>query len=103
MKLQPEQVIVRPLALTEKATRLRSISTKGTKVVFEVAPDANKIQIRDALEKLFKVKVLSVNTLVQRGKVKRVGRRELKRPNWKKAIVTLRKGDNIDFFSEAQE
>jgi large subunit ribosomal protein L23 len=98
MKL--EEVIIRPLALTEKATRLKA---DYNQVVFEVARDANKIQIREALERLFKVKVLSVNTLVQRGKVKRVGRRELKRPNWKKAIVTLRKGDNIEFFSEAQE
>jgi large subunit ribosomal protein L23 len=95
-----EEVIIRPLALTEKATRLKA---EYNQVVFEVARDANKIQIREALERLFKVKVLSVNTLVQRGKVKRVGRRELKRPNWKKAIVTLRKGDNIEFFSEAQE
>lgn len=100
MKLQLEEIVIRPLALTEKATRLKAESNQ---VVFEVARDANKIQIREALERLFKVKVLSVNTLVQRGKVKKVGRRELKRPNWKKAIVTLRKGDNIEFFSEAQE
>jgi large subunit ribosomal protein L23 len=98
--MKSEEVIIRPLALTEKATRLKA---EYNQVVFEVARDANKIQIREALERLFKVKVLSVNTLVQRGKVKRVGRRELKRPNWKKAIVTLRKGDNIEFFSEAQE
>ncbi|HEX2878560.1 MAG TPA: 50S ribosomal protein L23 [Polyangiaceae bacterium] len=98
--MKAEEVIIRPLALTEKATRLKA---EYNQVVFEVARDANKIQIREALERLFKVKVLSVNTLIQRGKVKRVGRRELKRPNWKKAIVTLRKGDNIEFFSEAQE
>jgi large subunit ribosomal protein L23 len=98
--MKVEEVIIRPLALTEKATRLKAMNNQ---VVFEVARDANKIQIREALERLFKVKVLSVNTLVQRGKVKRVGRRELKRPNWKKAIVTLRKGDSIEFFSEAQE
>lgn len=98
--MKPEEIVIRPLALTEKATRLKAESNQ---VVFEVARDANKIQIREALERLFKVKVLNVNTLVQRGKVKRVGRRELKRPNWKKAIVTLRKGDNIEFFSEAQE
>jgi len=100
MKRLPEQIILRPLALTEKATRVKA---SFNQVVFEVAPDANKIQIRDALERLFKVKVLRVNTLVQRGKVKRVGRRELKKPNWKKAIVTLRAGDHIEFFSEAQE
>ena len=100
MKLVPEQIILRPIALTEKATRLKATLNQ---VVFEVARDANKIQIRHALEKLFNVKVLRVNTLIQRGKVKRVGRRELQRQNWKKAIVTLRAGDDIQFFSEAQE
>lgn len=100
MKLHPQEIILRPVALTEKATRLKA---SFNQVVFEVARDANKIQIREACERLFNVKVVSVNTLIQRGKVKRVGRRELKRPNWKKAIVTLRAGDNIDFFSETQE
>jgi len=52
---------------------------------------------------LFGVKVLSVNTLVQRGKVKRMGRATGKRHNWKKAIVTLREGDDISFFSEAEQ
>ena len=71
--------------------------------MFEVSPKANKIQIRQAVEELFDVKVTSVNTLVQRGKVKRVGRRSLKRPNWKKAIVTLREGDDIQFFEESED
>jgi large subunit ribosomal protein L23 len=100
MTLTPENIIVRPIALTEKATRLKAAHNQ---VVFEVAREANKIQIREAVEKLFDVKVVSVNTLVLRGKVKNVGRRPLKRPNWKKAIVTLRKGDDIQFFDEAKE
>jgi large subunit ribosomal protein L23 len=100
MNRTAQQIILRPVALTEKATRLKASSNQ---VIFEVARDANKIQIRQALEQLFNVKVERVNTLIQRGKVKTVGRKEMKRPNWKKAIVTLRKGDQIEFFSEAQE
>jgi large subunit ribosomal protein L23 len=97
--MSPEEVIKRPIALTEKAAALR----EENKVVFEVSPRANKIQIRDAVEKLFEVKVVHVNTLVQRGKPKRLGRRMSKRNNWKKAIVTLREGDDIQFFDESEE
>jgi large subunit ribosomal protein L23 len=64
---------------------------------------ANKIQIRHAVESLFKVKVTDVNTLVQRGKPRRLGRIEAKRPNWKKAIVTLAEGSDIQFFDESKE
>ena len=67
-------------------------------VVFEVARDANKIEIRHAVETLFKVTVTDVRTLVVRGKVKRVGRFSGRRPSWKKAFVTLKPGDNIEFF-----
>jgi large subunit ribosomal protein L23 len=94
--MTPEQIIKRPIVLTEKATVLKE---NLNQVVFEVDLAANKIQIREAVEKLFDVKVADVNTLVQRGKVKRLGRREYKRPNWKKAIVTLRAGENIEFFA----
>ncbi len=97
--MSPEEVIKRPIALTEKAARLR----EENKVVFEVAPAANKIQIRHAVEALFDVKVTEVNTLVQRGKQKRMGRRLAKRKNWKKAMVTLREGDEIQFFDESEE
>jgi large subunit ribosomal protein L23 len=100
MLLAPEEIIRRPIALTEKATRLKS---EDNLVVFEVALTANKVQIREAVEALFDVKVTSVNTLIQRGKVKRAGRRNLKRPNWKKAIVTLKEGDDIQFFGESEE
>jgi large subunit ribosomal protein L23 len=98
--MSPEQVIRRPIVLTEKATVLRE---KNNQVVFEVARDANKIQIKDAVQKLFKVSVTSVNTMVMRGKDRRMGRGYAKTQNWKKAIVTLKAGDSIDFFSEASE
>jgi large subunit ribosomal protein L23 len=97
--MNPEHIIKRPIALTEKASRLK----ENNQVVFEVAPEANKVQIRDAIETLFDVKVTDVNTLVQRGKRKRMGRRLAKRRNWKKAIVTLRTGDDIQFFEESEE
>jgi large subunit ribosomal protein L23 len=97
--MTPADIIKRPIALTEKAARLK----ERNKVVFEVALGANKIQIKHAVESLFNVKVTDVNTLVQRGKPKRLGREELKRPNWKKAVVTLQEGDDIQFFDESKE
>lgn len=96
--MKPSDIIKRPIALTEKASRLR----EQNQVVFEVALRANKIEIKSAVEALFSVKVTDVNTLVQRGKVKRVGRELGKRPNWKKAVVTLREGDDIQFFDESK-
>ena len=97
--MSPEHVIKRPIALTEKASLLK----EQNKVLFEVAAQANKIEIRLAVEALFNVKVVDVTSLIQRGKTKRVGRRILKRPNWKKAVVTLREGDDIQFFTETEE
>ena len=95
----PESVIRRPIILTEKANLLRT----SNQVVFEVARSANKVEIRDAVQKLFNVKVTSVNTLVMRGKDRRMGRGVAKLQNWKKAVVTLKEGDTIDFFAEAAE
>ncbi len=88
-------IIVRPLILTEKGERLRE---EQNKIFFEVAMAANKIEVKEAVEQLFNVQVIDVNTLVVRGKPGRIGRRSAKRPNWKKAIVTLREGDTIEFF-----
>jgi large subunit ribosomal protein L23 len=68
------------------------------KVLFEVAPRASKIEIKRAVEKLFNVEVVDVNTVNVRGKTGRIGKRFGKRPNWKKAIVTLVEGDKIEFF-----
>jgi large subunit ribosomal protein L23 len=102
-----QSIIKRPL-LTEKSARLRetggaaSAPAEGTsyaqKVVFEVARDANKVEVRAAVEALFKVSVAHVRTIVVRGKQKRIGRFSGQRPSWKKAFVTLKPGDNIEFF-----
>jgi large subunit ribosomal protein L23 len=92
--LSPENIVNRPIILTEKSNRLR----EQNKVIFEVAPDANKIQIKDAIQKLFKVTVLEVNTMRYRGKDRRMGRGYAKLQNWKKAIITLKEGDSIQFF-----
>jgi large subunit ribosomal protein L23 len=88
------QVIKRPL-ITEKG--MQSNEEHNT-VVFQVDPRANKLLIKQAIEALFQVKVLEVNTLNMRGQKKRVRMREGKKPDWKKAYVTLREGDTITFF-----
>jgi large subunit ribosomal protein L23 len=90
-------VLRRPV-VTEKFT---AIGEKQNLVVFEVARDANKLAIREAVEKLFDVKVEEVRTMIVHGKPKRVGRHMGRKPNWKKAVVRLREGDTIDFFATA--
>jgi large subunit ribosomal protein L23 len=97
--MTPESIIRRPIFLTEKSNTLR---TKN-QVVFEVLRGANKVQIRDAVQKMFNVKVKDVNTMVYRGKDRRMGRGYAKLQNWKKAVVTLAEGENIDFFAESAE
>lgn len=89
-----ETIIRRPL-ITEKGTQLRETANQ---YVFEVDRTASKHQIKEAVQKLFKVQVDQVKTLNIRGKVKRVGRSVGKRPNWKKAYVTLKAGSTIEFF-----
>jgi large subunit ribosomal protein L23 len=98
--MTPEQVIRRPIILTEKATLLRE---KHNQVIFEVARTANKVEIRDAVQRLFNVQVEDVNTMIMRGKERRMGRGHARTQNWKKAIVTLKAGDSIDFFSDAAD
>jgi large subunit ribosomal protein L23 len=97
MHITNENVIRRPVLLTEKASRLRE---NDNQVIFEVRQDANKAQIKNAVEAMFKVTVEGVNTAVFRGKDKRMGRGYAKLRNWKKAIVTLKAGDSIQFFEE---
>ena len=80
-----------------------AVSVGQNQVIFEVLKSANKIQIKGAIEALFKVGVIDVNTLVMRGKDKRMGRGYSKLRNWKKAIVTLKAGDAIQFFDEKAE
>jgi len=88
------RTIVRPV-MTEKTSARYHERSEYT---FEVAPDANKAAIRQAIERLFGVKVTGVWTANVRGKTRRVGRSIGRRPNWKKAIVKLREGDTIDVF-----
>jgi large subunit ribosomal protein L23 len=88
------ELIKRPI-ISEKSTALAEVAGK---YVFEVSMKANKNEIKDAVQALFKVNVRSVRTIVMHGKVKRVGRFETKRSNWKKALVTLAEGQKIDFF-----
>lgn len=71
---------------------------ENDKYVFVVSKEANKIEIKNAIEKLFKVTVLDVQTVVMKGKLKRVGRKYGKRSDFKKAYVTLKKGDKIEEF-----
>ncbi len=88
------EVIKRPV-LTEKTTLQKELSNQ---VTFEVDRRANKIEIKDAVERIFKVKVLDVQSMVVRGKTKRVGRFSGKRSDWKKAIVTLKPGEQVPFL-----
>jgi large subunit ribosomal protein L23 len=90
----PYEVVLRPL-LTEKGTRLKE---EGNQYLFRVAKTANKVEIKQAIEQLFKVAVLEVRTLRSRGKVKRLGRFQGRRPDWKKAIVTLKEGQSIEVY-----
>lgn len=87
-------VIKKPL-ITEKTTLEKDAKNV---VAFVVNRCANKIEIKEAVEKLFKVEVSEVNTVNIAGKVKRTGRYLGKRSNWKKAYVTLKEGSNVDFF-----
>ncbi len=87
------EVLRRPL-ITEKNTMLQA---QG-KYAFEIAREANKPQIKQAVEKTFKVKVLAVNVMTVPGKTRRVGRRQVLTQSWKKAIVTLKPGDKIELF-----
>jgi large subunit ribosomal protein L23 len=83
-------VLRRPL-LTEKNTELQA---QG-KYAFEVAREANKHQVKQAVEKVFKVEVVAVNVMTVPGKTRRIGRRQVLTQSWKKAIVTLKPGDSI--------
>ena len=85
-------VLLRPL-MTEKSMRQKD---ELNTVAFQVATDANKVEIRQAVEKVFNVKVSSVRTQSREGKWKRMGRFEGRRPSWKKAVVSLAPGHKID-------
>lgn len=92
MSRDPRQVILRPL-MTEKSMRLKD---EQNTVTFQVRPDASKVEIRQAVEAVFSVKVADVRTASFEGKLKRMGRHQGRRADWKKAIVTLRPGHKIE-------
>jgi len=96
--MNAEEIIKRPIIMSEKGQNLREDENK---YLFEVDRSANKRQIRDAVEELFDVSVESVNTLIVRGRMRRMGRGYAKTHNWKKAIVEVADGETIEFFEEA--
>ncbi|MBI4638463.1 MAG: 50S ribosomal protein L23 [Candidatus Rokubacteria bacterium] len=91
------EIIVRPL-MTEKSMRQKE---EQNTVTFQVRPDANKVEIRTAIETVFNVKVASVRTASFEGKLKRMGRHQGRRPGWKKAIVKLAPGHKIELVEGA--
>ncbi|MGH7232903.1 MAG: 50S ribosomal protein L23 [Nitrospiraceae bacterium] len=94
MKRHPHTVLLRPL-LTEKITAMRE---RGNKVGFVVRGDANRIEIKQAIESALKVRVERVNVMNVNGKTKRLGRFSGKRSDWKKAIVTLKEGEKLEMY-----
>ena len=97
MSRDPREVILRPI-MTEKSMRQKE---EQNTVTFRVRPDANKVEIRTAVEAVFNVKVAAVRTASFEGKLKRMGRHEGRRRDWKKAIVTLQPGHKIDLVEGA--
>ena len=93
----PRDIIQAPL-ISEKGTAL---AESANQFLFKVRPDANKIEVKYAVETLFKVKVVDVRMARYLGKIRRVGRSMGRRSDWKKAYVTLKEGDKIDFFGGA--
>jgi large subunit ribosomal protein L23 len=93
--MKPLHQIIRKPLITEKSSQQKDAAQV---VVFEVTPISNKIEIKQAVEMAFNVKVKNVNTVIAAGKIKRVGKQFGKRSNRKKAYVTLAEGSNIDFF-----
>ncbi len=89
----PQDIILRPI-ITENSM----MGISGGKYTFKVAPDANKIEIAQAVEALFHVTVTKVNTINCKGRAKRVGMNAGYKSDWKKAIVTVKEGDSIEFF-----
>jgi large subunit ribosomal protein L23 len=97
MSRDPREIIVRPL-MTEKSMRQKE---ELNTVAFQVRPDANKVEIRSAVERIFNVKVTAVRTAAYEGKLKRMGRHQGRRADWKKAVVTLAAGHKIELVEGA--
>jgi len=94
MKSDPHDIVRRPL-ITEKGT---DITTDHNGYTFLVAPTANKAQIKGAIQELFKVTVLDVRTMTRHGKTKGSRGRRFRRPDWKRAVVTLAEGETVEFL-----
>ncbi|HRQ68015.1 MAG TPA: 50S ribosomal protein L23 [Candidatus Syntrophosphaera sp.] len=92
--IHPRNIIISPIITEKSSNQIERTNTYS----FKVSINANKIEIKHVIEKIFSVKVLDVNTIRMLGKPKRLGRYSGKRPDWKKAIVTLRDGDKIAEF-----
>ena len=90
--------VLRAPKMSEKTLSLKE---EANQFAFKVAQRANKIQIKESIEKSFKVSVLKVRTMNVRGKKKRLGRYQGLKSSWKKAIVTLKEGDTIEYFEGA--
>ncbi len=90
--------LIRQPRITEKVILMKEMDNK---VVFKVAQDTNKIELKKAVESIFKVKVKKIATLNVKGKMKRQGKTEGKRADWKKAVVTLDEGNKIEYFEGA--
>jgi large subunit ribosomal protein L23 len=97
MRLDLHHVLIQPL-LTEKVTAMRE---SNNTVSFLVHPGANRVQIKQAVETLLKVKVERVNVLNVQGKIKRLGRFSGKRSDWKKAFVKLKDGEKLELYESA--
>jgi large subunit ribosomal protein L23 len=97
MNRNPRDIIIRPI-MTEKSMRQKE---ELNVVTFKVRPDANKVEIRSAVEVVFNVKVASVRTASYEGKLKRMGRHQGRRPDWKKAVVELQPGHKIELVEGA--
>jgi large subunit ribosomal protein L23 len=97
MSKDPTRIILRPV-ITEKSTVLKD---QNREVCFAVALDANRTEIKRAVEALFKVKVETVRTQIRPGKVRRVGKKSGRRSDWKKAIVRLKAGEKMIEYFEA--
>ncbi len=96
--MKDPRTIIRQALISEKGTALREAANQ---YYFEVAPWANKIEIKQAVQKIFNVKVRDVRTMNMPGKLKRMGRYAGKRADWKRAVVTLEPGQSIALFEEA--
>jgi len=92
------QEIIRAPLITEKGSFLLE---KANQVIFRVQPDANKIEVKRAVEVFFNVTVVKVRMVRYLGKIRRVGKNVGRKPSWKKAYITLKEGDKIDFFGAA--